>query len=57
MGCIALGVGVVVCLLTVNAPNFTGPASDALAGADLTWTLGPLSSSLVYWSLARRRIA
>jgi purine-cytosine permease-like protein len=56
-GCLALAVGIVVCVLTVNAPNFTGPASDALAGADLTWTLGPAASSLVYWGLARRRLA
>jgi purine-cytosine permease-like protein len=56
-GCIALAVGVVVCALTVNAPNFTGPISDALSGADLTWTLGPLASSLVYRFLARRRFA
>ena len=27
--------------------------SDALAGADLTWTLGPLVSAATYWALAR----
>ena len=40
---IALLTGVVVSLLTINAPVFEGPVSEWLAGADLTWTLGPLT--------------
>jgi NCS1 family nucleobase:cation symporter-1 len=52
-GWIALLAGVAVCLLTINAPTLHGPVSDALAGADLTWTLGPLVSALAYWVLAR----
>jgi NCS1 family nucleobase:cation symporter-1 len=53
-GWLALSVGVVVCLLTMNAPIFHGPVSDVLAGADFTWTLGPLVSAGVYWAIARR---
>jgi NCS1 family nucleobase:cation symporter-1 len=52
-GWLALLVGVVVCVLTMNAPIFQGPVSEALAGADLSWTLGPLVSAVVYWALAR----
>jgi nucleobase:cation symporter-1, NCS1 family len=52
-GWIALGAGVGVCLLTINAPTLQGPVSEALAGADLTWTVGPLVSAAVYWALAR----
>ena len=37
-GWVALIAGVAVCLLTMNAPIFQGPVSEALAGADLTWT-------------------
>jgi nucleobase:cation symporter-1, NCS1 family len=51
---IALLVGVAVCLLTINAPILEGPLSKALAGADFTWTLGPLASAIAYWALARR---
>jgi purine-cytosine permease-like protein len=52
-GWIALAAGVVVCLLTINAPILHGPVSNALAGADLTWTVGPLVSAVTYWVLAR----
>ncbi len=52
-GWIALLAGVGVCLLTINAPILHGPVSDALAGADLTWTVGPLVSAAAYWVLAR----
>jgi NCS1 family nucleobase:cation symporter-1 len=52
-GWIALAAGVAVCLLTINAPTLEGPVSEALAGADLTWTVGPLVSALAYWALAR----
>ena len=56
-GWIALLVGLGVCLLTINSPSLEGPVSDALDGADFTWTLGPLASALVYWGLARARPA
>jgi nucleobase:cation symporter-1, NCS1 family len=52
-GWIALLAGVAVCLLSINAPILQGPVSDALAGADLTWTVGPLVSAAAYWALAR----
>jgi purine-cytosine permease-like protein len=52
-GWIALIAGVVVCLLTIHAPTLHGPVSEALGGADLTWTLGPLTSAALYWALAR----
>jgi purine-cytosine permease-like protein len=51
---LAMLAGVVVCLLTMNAPIFHGPVSDLLAGADFTWTLGPLVSAAVYWAQSRR---
>jgi NCS1 family nucleobase:cation symporter-1 len=50
---VALLAGVAACALTINAPSFHGPVSDALAGADFTWTLGPLLAAGVYWLLAR----
>jgi purine-cytosine permease-like protein len=53
-GLAALLAGVVVCALTVHAPNLQGPLSEALGGADLTWTLGPLTSAALYAVLARR---
>ncbi len=52
----ALLAGVVVCVLTIQTPTLKGPVSEALAGADLTWTLGPLTSALVYWRLMRGRL-
>lgn len=55
-GWTALGVGVIVCLLTINSPSFTGPLSEELDGADFTWTVGPLASALTYWVLTRRRL-
>jgi NCS1 family nucleobase:cation symporter-1 len=55
-GWIALAVGAIVCLLTINAPSLQGPVSKALDGADFTWTIGPLTSALAYWALARARV-
>jgi len=55
-GWIALGVGVSVCLLTINAPSLQGPLSKTLDGADFTWTVGPAASALTYWMLARTRL-
>jgi NCS1 family nucleobase:cation symporter-1 len=53
---IALAAGMVVCLLTIDAPILHGPVSEWLDGADLTWTLGPLVSSVVYWAQSRRSV-
>jgi purine-cytosine permease-like protein len=52
-GWIALAAGVAVCLLTINAPILQGPVSESLAGADLTWTLGPATSAAVYRALGQ----
>ena len=52
---VALLAGVAVCALTINAPSFHGPVSNALGGADLTWTLGPLTAAATYWALQMRR--
>jgi purine-cytosine permease-like protein len=54
---LALLAGIVVSLLTMNAPVFQGPVSELLGGADLSWTLGPLTSALTYRAIARRRPA
>jgi len=54
-GWVALLAGVAVCLLTIDAPILEGPVSHALAGADLTWTLGPLVSACAYWALTAGR--
>jgi hypothetical protein len=51
----ALMAGMLVCLLTINAPILRGPVSEWLGGADLTWTLGPLVSAGVYWAQSRRK--
>lgn len=52
-GCIAFAVGAVVSLLAVHAPVLEGSIGRALGGADLSWIIGPMMSSLVYWGLAR----
>jgi NCS1 family nucleobase:cation symporter-1 len=49
----ALAAGAVAALLTMNAPVFQGPLSDALlAGGDLAWLAGPVLGALVYALLA-----
>jgi purine-cytosine permease-like protein len=53
-GWVAVLAGVAVCLLTIHAPILHGPVSNWLDGADLTWTLGPLVSAVVYWAQSRR---
>jgi len=50
----ALLAGMLVSVLTINAPILHGPVSEWLGGADLTWTLGPLVSAAVYWGQSRR---
>ena len=52
----ALGFGVVVCLLTVNAPIYQGPVSTALGGANLSWVLGFAVSALVYLLISRQSV-
>ena len=55
-GFVALAAGVVVCLLTVNAPIYQGPISKALSDADLSWILGLPVSALTYVAIARRTV-
>ena len=54
-GWAALLAGMIVCLLSINAPILEGPISKALDGADFTWTLGPLTSAAVYVALTPRQ--
>lgn len=53
-GLASLGVGVVVGLLTINAPDLKGPISKALWDGDLAWILPGLAAAGAYWLLARR---
>jgi purine-cytosine permease-like protein len=52
-GMISMGVGAVVCVLTINSPILQGPISKALSGSDLTWILGPVVAGGLYFVLAR----
>ena len=55
-GFAALAAGVVVCLLTVNAPIYQGPVSKMLSDSDLSWILGLPVSAATYLALARRTV-
>ena len=55
-GFVALAAGVVVCLLTVNAPIYQGPVSKMLSDSDLSWILGLPVSAATYLALARRTV-
>ena len=56
-GLVALALGAFVCWLTINAPRYQGPLSDAiLADGDLTWLLGPLVGGAIYALLSWREI-
>lgn len=55
-GFAAMFAGVIACLLTVNAPVYTGPISRVLDGADLSWILGFLVSGGVYFLIAARTV-
>jgi nucleobase:cation symporter-1, NCS1 family len=56
-GFAAMLLGSAVCLLTVDSPFYSGPVSDSLSGADLSWILGPLVAGGAYFLLARRQVA
>jgi nucleobase:cation symporter-1, NCS1 family len=60
---IALAAGIVAALMWINAafavPSYTGPISNhfpGMAGSDLSWAMGIVVSSLVYWALAARSV-
>ncbi len=48
--------GIVVGLLTVNAPIYTGPIANALNGGDLAWLLPLVVSGLIYLFAAGPRL-
>jgi NCS1 family nucleobase:cation symporter-1 len=48
---------VLVCLLFVHTTTFSGPLSNALGGADLSFLVGPIVTGLVYWALFNRQRA
>lgn len=54
---IALAVGIVVSLLTIDTTVFVGPISKAMGGADISIVAGLVFSGLVYWLLARKSVA
>lgn len=55
-GLVSMAVGMVVGLLTINAPYFQGPVSHVLWNGDLTWIAPAITSAVVYWLLARREL-
>jgi nucleobase:cation symporter-1, NCS1 family len=54
-GSVALVAGVLACLLLMNTSVYTGPLSNALGGADLSFLIGPLVTAVVYWALFNRQ--
>ncbi len=52
---IATIVGVIVALLTIASPKFTGPIADAL-DTDLSWLTGPVAAGAIYWVLGRKQV-
>lgn len=52
----SLAIGIVVGLLTINAPNFQGPISKIVGGGDLAWIAPLLAAAVSYWLLAGRRV-
>jgi nucleobase:cation symporter-1, NCS1 family len=55
-GFVAMLIGAGVCMLTVNAPIYTGPISDAVSGADFAWLLGLPVAGAVYYTIARKDV-
>jgi len=55
-GLVAMLIGAVVCVLTIDSPILHGPISKALDGADLTWILGPIVAGAVYFVIARKEV-
>jgi nucleobase:cation symporter-1, NCS1 family len=54
-GTVALLAGVLACLLFVNTSVYTGPLSNALGGADLSFLIGPVVTAVVYAVLFSRQ--
>lgn len=55
-GLASLAVGIVVGLLTINAPGYQGPISTIVGNGDLAWIAPPIASGLAYWLLAGRNL-
>lgn len=51
-GMASLAVGVVVGLLTINAPGFQGPIAVLLGNGDLAWIAPIVAAGLTYWVMA-----
>ncbi|MGW4033415.1 purine-cytosine permease family protein [Streptomyces sp. NPDC004838] len=52
-GCTALVAGTTAGALCMNTTLFTGPVSEALGGADLTFVIGPTVAATLYLTLIR----
>jgi purine-cytosine permease-like protein len=53
---ISLVAGVVVALLTIASPKFTGPIAKALDNTDTSWATGPIVAFVLYFILARSAV-
>ncbi|MDR0207706.1 MAG: cytosine permease [Pseudomonas putida] len=51
---LAYGIGIVVQIPFMNTPLYVGPVSAHIDGADLSWLVGLLVTSPLYWWLATR---
>ncbi|MFJ1571208.1 purine-cytosine permease family protein [Pseudomonas sp. NPDC088322] len=51
---LAYAVGIIVQIPFMNTPLYVGPVSEHINGADLSWLVGLLITSPVYWWLASR---
>lgn len=55
-GFASMAVGMIVGLLTINAPGFQGLISKIVDNGDLAWIAPIIASGLVYWLLAGRKL-
>ena len=55
-GLVALAVGIVVSLMTINSDVFVGPISQAMGGIDLSWVAPLPVAFAVYFALAWKRL-
>ncbi len=52
---IAVIAGIVISLLTIASPKFTGPIAGAL-DTDLSWLAGPVVAGTIYWVMGRKQV-
>lgn len=55
-GFASMAVGMIVGLLTINAPGFQGPISVLVGNGDLAWIAPLPAAALAYWLLAGRKL-